>query len=83
MKTLTDRFHVVLLDQLVSEPTRTMERIHDFLGLSARSITGPLPQLNPGDGRSRHLARIVARWTMRTEANRAESLLNLRAGSLS
>lgn len=78
---LTEHYHVVLLDELVRDPDRTLDGIHRFLGLTSPA-TSTVPRLNAGDDRPRPLATALARWSMRREAARAEELLRLPTGAL-
>lgn len=79
---LTDRFRIVLLDELIADPARVMAELYRFLGVPPHPVEH-VPRLNPGDGRPRRLAVTVARRVMRREAIAAEQLLRLPAGSLS
>lgn len=81
LASLTDRYHIVLLDDLVADPDRVVAGIHRFLGLTALPVRH-LPRLNAGDGRKRRFVRGVVRLMMRREAIATERMLGLPAGAL-
>jgi hypothetical protein len=81
LRSLTDRVTVVTLDGLVTDPTATLHRLQDFLGVDRREV-GAFPRDNAGDGRRRRLATGVAAVALRRATREAEQSLDLPAGAL-
>lgn len=81
LASLTERYHVVLLRDLVAEPQRVVADIHRFLDLPPHPVH-EVPQLNHGDGRPRRLATALASRMLRREAIAAETALGLPDGAL-
>lgn len=80
MQSLTDRCHVVLFTDLVTDPGRVVDGITDFLGVQRHPVTD-VGRLNAG-GRRRRLAVAMARRLARHDTADAEAWLGVTAGTL-
>ncbi len=76
LATVTDRYRIVTLADLIKDPTHVVCNLYEFLGLAPHSVPA-LSRLNSGDGRRRPFATTTARLIMRREAVAAERLLCL------
>jgi hypothetical protein len=78
---LTDRFRVVLFEDLLSDPAGVLADLHGFLEVEVLP-SDDLEHLNAGDGKRRALTRCAARAWLRGESRRAERFLSLPRGAL-
>lgn len=81
LASLTDRYHVVLLDDLRARPDVALAGIYRFLGIPAQSVEH-VPRLNAGDGKEPRIARAIARVMTRREGRTIERMLGVPPGSL-
>jgi hypothetical protein len=81
LRSLTANYHLVLFDDLLTDPGWVLDGIVDFLGVERRPLDR-IPRLNPGDGRRHRLGRALARRLTRDDTTEAEAWLNVAVGTL-
>lgn len=81
LHSLIDNVHVVIFEQMITDPRATLLGIHRFLGIEEREDTS-LEHLNSSNRRPQRGARLLARALTRNVRRNTETVLGLRRGSL-